>query len=170
MKNVVLLIAEKSFQPKEYSDTKAELERAGLNVITASSKAGEAEASGGFRVHASVLAENISSVDYEGLFIIGGPGALSYLDNEKVYKILNDFKNSGKPFGAICISPRILAKAGVLKSKNATGWDGDGELSDVFLKHGANYVKEDVVADGNIITANGPMAAKKFGEAIAKLF
>jgi len=34
---------------------------------------------------------------------------------------------------------------------------------------GATYVAEDVVTDGKLITANGPGAAKKFGEALTNL-
>ena len=34
---------------------------------------------------------------------------------------------------------------------------------------GAEYVKKSVVVDGNLITADGPEAAKEFGEQIAYL-
>ena len=70
------------------------------------------------------------------------------------------------PFGAICVSTRILAKAGTLKDKRATGWDGDNELGGVYKEHGVTYVPEDVVVDGNVITATGPTVAKEFGQQV----
>ena len=39
---------------------------------------------------------------------------------------------AGKIVGAICYSPRILAKAGILKDKKATGWNDDHELEATF--------------------------------------
>ena len=37
-----------------------------------------------------------------------------------------------------------------------------------MLKHKVQYTGENVTIDGNIITANGPKAAKSFGEAIVQ--
>ena len=71
------------------------------------------------------------------------------------------------PYGAICVSPRILAKAGVLHGKRATGWDEDGKLKYVFEKRDVVYEYAPVVTDGRIVTADGPASAKEFGEAIA---
>ena len=34
---------------------------------------------------------------------------------------------------------------------------------------GAEFIDQDLVVDGNLVTANGPSAATKFGEAIVKL-
>jgi len=68
--------------------------------------------------------------------------------------------------GAICISTRILAKAGILKGKQATGWNGDGELAHVYQEHDVRYVNQSVAVDENIITATDPDAAQEFGEQV----
>ncbi|MEM5813391.1 MAG: DJ-1/PfpI family protein [Candidatus Aenigmatarchaeota archaeon] len=39
---------------------------------------------------------------------------------------------------------------------------------DELKKNGARYTGKDVEIDGNIITANGPQAAEKFGKEIEK--
>ena len=98
--------------------------------------------------------------------MIGGPGTLDCLDNPVTYKLLNEVFALQKPYGAICLAPRVLAHAELLQNKNATGWDGDGHLQDVFTAHNVTYVHEPVVIDGNIVTANGPQAATDFGAAI----
>ena len=74
-----------------------------------------------------------------------------------------------KSYGSICIASRILAKAGVLGNKKATGWDGDDKLSAIFTNHAVTYVKETCVVDGNVVTATDPAAAKEFGENILKV-
>ena len=74
-----------------------------------------------------------------------------------------------KPLGSICISSRILAKAGVLGGKKATGWDGDDKLNGIFNEHAVNYTREPVTTDGSIVTATDPRAAERFGQSIVKV-
>lgn len=169
MTGVILVIASRGYQPVEYGETKEILEKAGYTVITASDKAGEVEASDGTKAVAEISVAEVKTMSAAGLFFIGGQGTLPHLGNESSYQLLREWQKTGKPYGAICISPRILARAGVLQNKKATGWDGDGKLADIFLACGVEYVREEVVSDGKVITANGPLAAKEFGEKILKI-
>ena len=167
MKKIVFIIASEGFQPMEYFEPKKILENAGVEVITGSDKKGKVIASRTQEIAQSDISlEEIKPSDYDGIFLVGGHGAVEYLDNEKTYKIFREIAKSNKLWGAICISPRILAAAGVLAGKKATGWDGDGELGKIFKKAGAEYVDEPVVVDNNLITATGPSAALAWGEAI----
>lgn len=74
---------------------------------------------------------------------------------------------AGKPLGAICIAPLILAKAGVLKGRKATVWDSGGEQIAILKAHGAVYTDQAVVIDGSVVTGNGPGAAGEFGRVFA---
>jgi len=167
MKAIVLLIvASQGYQPIEYSVPKRMLEKQGITVETASNKPGTAIAANGAKTKVDATLDQVSATKYDAIFFIGGPGAMQFLDNKESYRIIRDIAALGKPFGAICISPRILAKAGVLTGKNATGWDGDNKLDGVFKKCGVTRIQKDVVTDGNIITATCPAAAQMFGQAI----
>ncbi|MFZ2189283.1 MAG: DJ-1/PfpI family protein [Candidatus Magasanikiibacteriota bacterium] len=170
MPKVLLVIAFSGYQPTEYGEPKRVLSQAGYEVITTSTQIGEAQAAyDGSTTIVNTKIIDINPEDYVGLFFIGGPGALEDLDNEESYKLLRTWQTTGKPYGAICISPRILAKAGVLKNKQATGWDNDNELANIFAINNVEYVKEKVVTDGNVITASGPEVAEEFGQAILKV-
>ncbi len=169
-KKIILVVASQGFQPHEYFGTKEVLENAGLQVLTASNKIGIAHSSDERETQVDMLVSDIDPELADGLFFIGGPGAMDHLNNETSYQVLRKWQESGKPFGAICISPRILAHAGVLKGKKATGWNGDSELEGVFSEFNVNLSNENVIIDENIITANGPEAAEDFGRAIAGLF
>lgn len=116
-----------------------------------------------------MLISSINPAAYAGIFLVGGPGALENLDTEDVRSMVKKFADAGKAYGAICISPRILAGAGLLKGKKATGWDEDGELADIFKAGEVTYLKQPVVVDGNVITAVGPRVATEFAQAIVKL-
>lgn len=167
---VLLLVAGQGYQPIEYSVPKQILEAAKITVKTVSNRAGIAVASDESTTKVDLLIKDITDISaYQGLFIIGGPGALENLDTPQVHVLAQKFADAGKLFGAICISPRILAKAGLLTGKKATGWDEDNELSDIFTTYGVSYVHKPVVVDGKIITATGPRAAQEFGSTIATI-
>jgi protease I len=189
MKTVLLIVAFKGYQPVEYGHTREVLEKAGIKVAVGSTELGTAQAAPSKKhaqvcddpgctktaaqypayeqVKVDVSIDAIKPENYDGIFLIGGPGALEYLDNPVVYGVMQKSTQLSKVIGAICISPRILAKAGLLQGKKATGWDDDGELRGVFKKNSVARVNKPVVVDGNIITADGPRAAAEFGQAIA---
>jgi protease I len=170
-KRIILVIASEGYQPIEYATPKRILEDAGFEVVTVSDKLGVAVSKDELITTAvDLLVSDVLVEEYEGLFFIGGPGAMEHLDTKISYELLRKWKQGGKPYGAICVSPRILAHAGVLIGLRATGWDGDGALGKIFEQYGVEYVREPVVVDGSVVTANEPGAAQEFGEAIAKLY
>lgn len=166
-KRVLLIIAHHGFQPKEYTEPKGVLQAAGVEVITASDQPGTAISSiSNEEAKVDMTLADVNLADYDGVFVVGGPGALEHLDNEKLYKIIREAVHMGKAFGAICISPRILAKAGVLNGKKVTGWNDDMGLDAVLKQSGATHVRQSVVVDGKLVTGCGPVAAEEFGRAI----
>jgi len=169
MKNILLVIAGEGFQQKEYFDTTEVLKQAGFRVTTASDVSGVAASQDGSRVVVDMILEKVNPDCFDGIFFIGGPGALQHLDNQESNRILNEMMILQRPYGAICIAPRILAHAHVLVGKRATGWDEDNELAQIFAQNNVEYVRESVVVDGNIVTGNGPAAAREFGEAIVSV-
>ncbi|MDD1666685.1 MAG: DJ-1/PfpI family protein, partial [Methanomicrobiales archaeon] len=66
---------------------------------------------------------------------------------------------------AICLSPVVLARAGVLSGKKATVFRTADSVAEM-RKGGADLRGEPVVVDGRFVTANGPAVARRFGEAV----
>lgn len=168
-KVIVLVIASQGFQELEYARTKQELEKAGYNVVTVSDKLGKAVGHAGKEVTVDFAVDQVSPEQYDGIFLIGGPGALTCLDTANVYELMKQAVAQQKSVGAICIAPRILAKAGVLNNKKATSWDGDSKTEALFKKYAVIRSKDHVVTDGKIVTADGPAAAHDFGKALVNL-
>jgi protease I len=167
MKKILFIIAHEGFRAEEYNVPKKILEGADIKVVTASDRDGAAVSSvDRQKAGVDLVLENVNVADYDGIFIIGGPGASQYLENEQVYRIAREVAASGKIFGAICYSTRILAHAGVLKGRKATGWNKDDELPKILLAVGAEYMPDPAYVDGNLITANGPAAAEEWGRKI----
>lgn len=170
-KKVAMVIAFKDFRDEEYFVPKEILEEVEAEVKTASNKMGTAIGADGGEVEVDLLLSDLNPADFDAIVFIGGPGCLDNLDNEESYRVVKETVSRNKVLAAICISPVILAKAGVLEGKKATVWSSPMDKSPVKIleENGAIYQDELVVVDGKIITANGPAAAKKFGEAIVEV-
>jgi len=165
MKKIAMLIAFQGFRDEEYVEPKKALEAAGHKVTTVSTARGEAR--GKFRITAQVdkTVDEIDSADYDALTLVGGPGALEHLDTPKVHALFKKAMELGKLVGSICISPVVLAHAGLLKGKKVTCFpDGAGEVE----KGGGKYTGAEVEIDGRLITASGPIPALKYGQALVE--
>ena len=164
-KKAVMIIASNNFRDEELLKPREVLEKNGVAVTVASSSLKEATGMLGAKVKPDILFSNINVADYDTVIFVGGSGANEYWDNPTAHKIANDANNAKKIVGAICIAPVTLAKAGLLKNKKATTYSS---TTNDIKSTGAKYTGADVERDGNIITASGPAAAQKFGEAIVK--
>jgi protease I len=165
MKKIAMFIAFKGFRDEEYSEPKKVLEAAGHKVVTVSTAMGTA--SGKFRLIAQVdkTIGEIDSADYDALTLVGGPGALGDLDTPAVHAIFRKAMDLGKVVGSICISPVALAHAGLLKGRTVTCFpDGAEEVE----KSGGKCTGAELEVDGKLITANGPIPAKRYGQALLK--
>lgn len=171
MKRVAFIIAFKNFRDEEYFVPKEILEKANIETKTISTKVGIATGAGGGEVQIDLKLDDLKISDFDAIIFIGGPGALKHLDNKKSYEIIKATSENNKILAAICISPVILAKAGVLKNKKATVWSSvlDKSPINILKNYEAIYQDKTVVVDEKIITANGPLAAKEFGETILKI-
>ncbi len=170
-KKIAIIIAFNNFRDEEYFIPKQVLEMGGNKVITVSSQLGKAVGTYGGEINIDLILEDVDVDKFDAVIFAGGSGALAYSENETCWKIAKDAFSKNKVLGAICIGPTILARAGVLSDKKATVWSSPLDKSAVkILKQGkAIYKDNQVVKDKNIITANGPEAARKFGETIAGL-
>jgi len=168
-KKVALIIAGNGFQHIEYGIPKKMLHDAGYQVITASFQQGIAVAEDNSTTKVDIIVNEMKAKEYAGIFFIGGPGALDFLDNEISYELIQNAVHNDIVLGAICTAPRILAASGVLQDRKATGWDGDEQLSAIFTAHEVTYVAQDVVTDGLIVTAQGPAAAKMWAQEIIEV-
>jgi len=170
-KKIAIIVAFKNFRDEEYFVPKEILEGAGAEIKTASNEMGRALGADGGEVEIDLLVSDLNPAGFDAIVFIGGPGCLENLDNESSYKVAKETVSQNKVLAAICVSPIILAKAGVLEDKEATVWSSTLDRGPVasLKENGAIYQDKTVVVDGKIITGNGPEASKEFGEAILKL-
>ena len=116
-KKIVIVIAFKDFRDEEYFVPKEILEKSGVEIKTASNKTGQAMGADGGEVLIDYKLEDIDLNNFDAVVFVGGPGCIENLDNENSYNLAKETVAKNKLLASICVSPVILAKAGVLKGK-----------------------------------------------------
>jgi protease I len=173
-KRIAMIIAHEDFQDVEFGTPYKFFIDKGAKVDVFSNKGGTATGSFGLEVEANGSLDKLKVDNYDAIVFIGGGGTPSLRKEPRALEIAQEAVKKGKVLGAICWSPTILAKAGVLNGINATVWLGNdpeyGMTTNMVLaKYGANYAGKELMVDGKIVTANGPPAAGKYAEAIWRL-
>ena len=165
---ILMVVSPKDFRDEEFFVPAEIFKKSGYKVEVASIKKGMALGADGGEVKIDYSFDDVNLDDFKAVVFVGGPGALENLDKERTYQFIKEVVVENKLLGAICISPVILAKAGVLKGKKATVWSSVFDKSPIELlkKAGAIYQEGPVVQDGKIITGNGPKAAREFAQKI----
>ncbi|MXG88189.1 type 1 glutamine amidotransferase domain-containing protein [Nocardioides flavescens] len=82
---------------------------------------------------------------------------------EKAQSIVKAVTEAGKPLAAICHAPWLLISAGLVDGKRLTSY---ASLSVDLKNAGADWVDEEVVVDGNLITSRDPDDLPAFISAI----
>jgi len=163
---VLMIIAPKDFRDEELLQPKELFEAHGVKVTIASTTLQQAKGMLGATVKPDMLIKDADPAKFDAIVLVGGVGASQYWNDKVVHSLFIRAFKLGKVIGAICISPVTLANAGLLKGRKATVWASERRRIEA---KGATYTGANVEVDGNIVTANGPDAAKAFGEAILKL-
>lgn len=164
-KKVIMIIAHRDFRDEELFEPKSILEGQGAEVLIASSSLQVARGMKGGTVRPDLLIDDVDVAEFDAVIFVGGTGASEYWESPKAHEIARRAVELGKVVAAICIAPVTLANAGVLEGRRATVWPSE---SGRIIEKGAIYTGADVEVDDNVITANGPSAAKAFAKAIAR--
>lgn len=167
-KNILMIVAFKNFRDEEFIIPYQEFLKEGAKVTICSTQLGIAQGMFGHKTKVDLTTDQAKPQDYHAIVYIGGKGTPTVRSNDSAIHLLTEaMKDDTKILAAICWAPTILAKAGALNKKKATVWLGDDpeyekKTSEVLTQYGANYIKEHVVSDGNIVTGDGADAALPF--------
>jgi protease I len=80
---------------------------------------------------------------------------------------VRDYVAAGRPVAAICHAPWTLVEADVVRDKRVTSWPS---LQTDLRNAGADWVDEEVVVDGKLVTSRNPDDLPAFNEAMVELF
>ncbi|XRO76750.1 DJ-1/PfpI/YhbO family deglycase/protease [Methanocaldococcus sp. 10A] len=167
-KKVLMVIAPKDFRDEELFEPMAVFESNGLKVDVVSTTKRECVGMLGHKITVNKTIYDVNPDEYDAIVIVGGIGSKEYLwNNTKLIELVREFYNKNKVVSAICLSPVVLARAGILKDKKATVFPAP-EAIEELKKAGAIYEDKGVVVDGNVVTAKSPDYARLFGLEVLK--
>ncbi len=167
MARIVMIVPPEQFRDEELFETRAELERAGHSTVVASATTRPCSGMLGGRVIPSMTLAQVDPDAFDAVVFVGGLGVKRYYQDPQALRIARAMYERGKLVAAICLAPVVLANAGLLKGRSATVSASEAKT---LQRLGASYRGPGVVVDGNLITADGPASARRFGHEIAAHF
>jgi protease I len=171
-KTIAFLVATEGIEQVELTEPWGAVEQAGGTPKLLSVESGKVQAfhhldkADTFDVDAVVSDADPES--YDGLVLPGGvanPDALR--TDEDAVAFVRDFVEADRPVAAICHAPWTLAEADVVRGKRMTSWPS---LQTDLRNAGADWVDEEVVVDGKLVTSRKPDDLPAFNDAMLELF
>jgi len=162
----VIIPVEEMFNTHEFWYPFYRLKEAGCEVVVMGSGRSETfTGKPGTEVKVDLNADQVSASDYDGIVIPGGYAPDLMRRYPKMVQLVRDFHEDGKVVAAICHAGWMLASAKILKGKTVTSFFA---IKDDLVHAGAEWVDQDVVVDGNLITSRMPDDLPAFMRATIK--
>lgn len=168
----VAVLATDGFEQGELTEPVKALKDAGARVDVVSLKGGQIQ---GFQHHdkgdmvpVDRTLDEASAKEYDAVMLPGGALNADMMRSEpKVLSFLKEAEAAGKPIAMICHAPWELISAGIVKGKKLTSY----YTIQVDLKNaGAEWVDQEVVVDGNLVSSRQPDDLPAFNREMIALF
>ncbi|MEX0703171.1 MAG: type 1 glutamine amidotransferase domain-containing protein [Planctomycetales bacterium] len=160
----VAILVEKMYEDRELWYPADRLKEAGAEVVLVGPRAGETYPSKhGYPAKSDRAASEVSADEFQALVIPGGYAPDHMRRDEAMVGLVREMVESGKPVAAICHAGWMLCSAKVLDGRRATSY---ASIRDDMEHAGADWVDEEVVRDGNLITSRDPGDLPAFLKAI----
>ncbi len=168
----VAVLAAEGFEEVELTKPVDRLKNEGATVEIVSLKPGSIRALDGkewsIKLDVDKEVSKAEVDDYDALLLPGGvmnPDALRI--DEDAVSFVKDFVNSGKPVAVICHGPQTMIDAGVVKGKKMTSYPA---IKNDLKNAGADWVDEEVVVDGNLVSSRSPEDLPAFQDKMVQVF
>jgi protease I len=154
MATIAAIIAD-MFEDSEYTEPARAFRKAGHTVVNVGLKKGKTVRGKkkGTAVTVERAVQDVSVDGFDALLIPGGYSPDIFRAHDDVVQFVKEFIDSGKPVFAICHAPQLLITAQILKGRRITGWKS---IIQDIKNAGAEFVDEEVVEDGNLISSRSP--------------
>ncbi len=160
----VIILVEEMYNEYEYWYPYYRLKEAGADVTVVGSGSSETyKSKSGLQVTVDTTADQVSAADYDGIVIPGGYAPDQMRRYPSMVKLVKDLFEAGKVVAAICHAGWMLASAEIVQGKTITCFFS---IKDDLIHAGGNYVDQEVVVDGNLITSRKPDDLPAFMKAV----
>jgi protease I len=160
----VIVLVENMFNEHELYYPYFRLKEAGATPVLVGPKAGETYKSKiGMTAVTEAAAADINPDEFAGVVIPGGYSPDMMRRDAAMVNIVRSLHEQGKVVAAICHAGWMLCSAGILKGKKATCFYS---IKDDVVNAGAEWLDQEMVQDGKLITSRTPDDLPAFMKAI----
>jgi protease I len=166
MSKVAVVITD-LFEDSEYVQPAEAFKKAGHELVHIGLKSGETVKGKKDQTPVKVdkTAREVKVGDFDALLIPGGYSPDKLRIDEHVVRFVKEFVESGKPVCLICHAAQLLITAQVLRGRKVTGWKS---IMQDIKNAGAEFIDQEVVEDGNLISSRSPADLPAFIRACSK--
>jgi len=166
-KRVAILVTE-GFEQVELTGPQEALEKAGATAQIVSAKNGEVtgwnHTTPASKFHVDKTFDDLDMNDYDAVLLPGGVvNSDTIRTDESAQKLVRDAAAANEPIAVICHGGWLLISAGLVKGKRMTSWPS---LTDDLKNAGADWVDQEVVVDGQLISSRKPDDIPAFSQAL----
>jgi protease I len=164
----IIVLVETMYNEMEFWYPYYRLKEAGAEVVVVGSKSADEYASkAGIKVKADYSAAQIKASDFDGIIIPGGYAPDHMRRHPEMVQLVKDIYAGGKTVAAICHAGWMLASADIIKGKKLTSYFA---IKDDVVNAGAEWLDQEVVIDGRLITSRTPDDLPAFMKAVINSF
>ncbi len=164
-KAIVLL--EEGFEDTELTYPYYRLQEAGFEVDLVAEESEEVYASkNGQKIRSHRAAKEIDASNYDLLVIPGGRGPDRMRIKEDIVELAQDAVDNDLVISSICHGAQLLIETDLLEGKKATCFYS---VKTDLVNAGAEFLDQEVVVDGNLVTSRHPGDLPMFMEETLKL-
>ena len=168
----IAILATDGFEQAELIEPRKALDEAGATTQIVSPAGWKAKGwnkkEWGQEVEIDVALDKANPAEFDALQLPGGVMNPDHLRmNPKAVEFVKHFFETGKPVAAICHAPWMVIEAGAARGRRIASWPS---LKTDLQNAGAQWVDEDVVRDGNLVTSRRPDDIPAFNREMIKLF
>jgi protease I len=162
----IIILVEEMFNDLEFWYPYYRLKEAGADVVVAGSGSAETyTGKSGTQATADVVADQISASEFNGIIIPGGYAPDHMRRYPAMVRLVKDLFEAQKVVAAICHAGWMLASAHILKGRKVTSVPA---IKDDMIHAGADWVDQEVVIDGKLITSRKPDDLPAFMRAVIR--
>ena len=168
----VAILVDDGFEQVELIEPRKALDQAGAETRIVSPKGERVRGwdftDWGDELRVDVPLDEAKPNDFDALLLPGGvfnPDALRM--QPKAVAFVKAFFDAGKPVASICHGPWTVIEAGAAQGRRIASWPS---LKTDLRNAGAEWVDQEVVVDGNLVTSRNPDDIPAFNRAMIDLF
>ncbi len=149
----VAILLEQLYEDPEFWYPYYRFLEAGAMVTVVAPAVKKYESKHGYPATADLAAGDADAAKYDAVIVPGGYSPDHMRRSKELVSFLKEAYEQNKVVAAICHGPWMLASIGALKDKKVTAFYS---IKDDLVNAGAEFVDEEVVRDGNVITSRTP--------------